>query len=694
MGHYRHEYLAPTETFIHELIRNHRAYSPEVFTHRLVDSHFPPPARIHMPTGGGGDRLTRALSGSVTLGVRYRRATLGRLLDRQRPHLLHAHFGEDAVVALPAAEALGIPLVATFYGIDATRLLEHWRWGPGIRRVLRQASLLLAEGPHLRKLLIDGGAPPERVRLQPIPIRLDRFPYREPGIQGEETVLLQPCRFVEKKGVDLTLRAFAGLGPEHAAVQLWLIGDGPQRPTLEALASTLGLADRVRFLGMRRHEEYGELMRRADILIHPSRTATNGDTEGGAPTALLEAQAVGLPIVATRHADIPFVVDPEAALLAPEEDVRALTGHLRHLLDHREEWPGRACAGRAKVVEQHDPVRLVKRLEALYDELLGVDRGRIRPALPSGPRVSVVVPTRNRADQVGAAIRSALDQTMPDLEVTVVDDGSTDGSPAELRSLADSDPRVRVLRNAEPEGAAAARNWAIGEARAPLIAFLDDDDRWGARKLERQLPVLESGQADLVHSPFTHVDADGRERVLGKVSAGEHPRRALARGNFIGHSSVVCRRDLLEAVGAFDSRLPRLQDWDLWVRLARVARFRLVPGPLVRIEHSVESISTRPEALGHAARHLLEKVRSDPAVSPGEERDWLFSIGSLLFTNGFVPEGRSMILEAAAGSRRPRRLLSGALALLDPRVFAGAIRGYEALANRVRRSRPSTGPAQ
>lgn len=371
-AHYRHTYLGPTETFIYELLRHHSRYRPLVLTHRRRNAdQFPLPDQVRVVPGPRSTWLLDAVEASATLGVLYRRAALARALDETRPDLLHAHFGDDAVVARPIARSRRLPLAVTFYGIDATRLAEHWRWRKPIRRVLREANLLLAEGPHLRQRLIDLGAPSDRVRIQPIPIRVERFDFRRPEPPVDRPpVLLQVGRFVVKKGMDLTVRAHAALASVHPETELWLVGDGPERPALERLVTEMGTRERVRFLGMLDHESYADILRRADILVQPSRTAPDGDGEGGAPTVLLEAQAVGLPVVTTRHADIPFVVDSAAALMAREDDLGVLVRHLRHLLDHPEEWPERARAGREKVIRQHDPARLARQLEGLYDALL------------------------------------------------------------------------------------------------------------------------------------------------------------------------------------------------------------------------------------------------------------------------------------------------------------------------------------
>lgn len=131
------------------------------------------------------------------------------------------------------------------------------------------------------------------------------------------------------------------------------------------------MEERVLLLGALPYHAYGEEADKAHILLAPSVTAANGDSEGGAPTVLLEMQARGLPILSTRHADIPeVVVDNVSGYLVPERDIEALSAKLVHLLAHPEQWDGIGEAGRAHVERQHDIVRLARELEGKYDALI------------------------------------------------------------------------------------------------------------------------------------------------------------------------------------------------------------------------------------------------------------------------------------------------------------------------------------
>lgn len=199
----------------------------------------------------------------------------------------------------------------------------------------------------------------------------------------------------------------------------------------------------------------------------------------------------------------------------------------------------------------------------------------------STPNVSVVIPAYNAARHVAGAIESALAETDVDVEVIVVDDGSQDDTADVARAVS---PRVRVLRRGNG-GPGAARNAGIAAARAPLVAFLDADDRWRPGGLARRLAALEAEpSAVLVHALVTFVDEEGREipfdplayRVPADVRRG-WVLRALFWHNFVHTSTVVARRDALCAVGGFDERREIIEDYDLWLRLAERGRFAFLP---------------------------------------------------------------------------------------------------------------------
>jgi glycosyltransferase involved in cell wall biosynthesis len=204
--------------------------------------------------------------------------------------------------------------------------------------------------------------------------------------------------------------------------------------------------------------------------------------------------------------------------------------------------------------------------------------------------VDVVIPVRNGARFIEACLDSVMAQTRAARTVVVVDDGSTDASPAILAEYARRWPRLNVIRS-EPVGVSHARNLAIRACAAPYVAFLDSDDVWAPEKLERQMAIFAAAgpRVGFVYCDYRCIDARGDPftpqsmtvpRLRGKVL-----RDLLIEGNSISgsNSAVVARRDLLERVGGFDERLFFGEDWDLWLRLAEITEVDFVPEPLVSV---------------------------------------------------------------------------------------------------------------
>ncbi|MEJ2216107.1 MAG: glycosyltransferase family A protein [Gemmatimonadota bacterium] len=304
------------------------------------------------------------------------------------------------------------------------------------------------------------------------------------------------------------------------------------------------------------------------------------------------------------------------------------------------------------------------------------------------PVVSVILPTRNRAGSLQRALRSALSQYGVSLEVLVVDDASTDGTADLLATAAASDARIRVLRQPECAGGAVARNRGAKEAAAPFLAFLDDDDEWLPGKLERQVALAMTSGAGVVSCGFAEVAESGTAVRGGDVDLGAVPARAiLVRGNVLGLSATLVRRDAFGQVGGFDARLPRLQDWDLWLRLAAAATFRHVPDALAVIHRSPHSISTEPHALARAAEILAAKHAPVPqsetpaggprGLTPAEHAELLLALARLLVRDGQDRSGRRFAARSLAPPPwRPRRVAAGLLMSLAPGVYRRITRPF------------------
>lgn len=188
-------------------------------------------------------------------------------------------------------------------------------------------------------------------------------------------------------------------------------------------------------------------------------------------------------------------------------------------------------------------------------------------------RVSVLIGAYDSAATLRASIDAILGQTVEDLELIVVDDGSTDDSAAIARAV--GDPRVRVLEMGRNVGIARSLNAGIEAARAPIVAVQDADDLSDPTRLERQLAVLESSlDVAVVGCRMREVDADGRELTPRTAFAAGDVRGVLLRFNPIPNTAAMFRRDAVLGVGGYDARYRYATEYDLWLRLAE--RWRVV----------------------------------------------------------------------------------------------------------------------
>ena len=304
------------------------------------------------------------------------RVSLSRKLSKLQgtdfdPDLIHAHFGDVAQRSLCATAVWPVPFVASFYGADCSRLPKQ-RGIHFYEPLFKQASLITALSSSMEDRLRMLGCPPDRLRRQRIGVDLEEFPFREraPKRLGRPIRILTVARLVEKKGVADSLRALARLQESQFAFRYDIVGDGPLRSRLEALAESLGISSLVTFHGSADQSAVRVAMLDADLFLLPSVTAVDGDEEG-TPTVLMEASASGLPVVSTYHSGIPEVVlDGVSGVLVPEGDPPRLAQAVAYVLRSPERWAGMGRSGRAHIRRNHDTRVLAQNLEDMYRELL------------------------------------------------------------------------------------------------------------------------------------------------------------------------------------------------------------------------------------------------------------------------------------------------------------------------------------
>lgn len=280
------------------------------------------------------------------------------------------------------------------------------------------------------------------------------------------------------------------------------------------------------------------------------------------------------------------------------------------------------------------------------------------------PRVSVILPTYNRAAVLDGAIESVLAQTYESLELVVVDGASTDETPAVVSSFDDS--RVRYLRKDDREGVSAARNDGIDTGAGELVAFIDSDDRWRADKLERQVAAFE-GTSDSCGVVYTGITKDYGEPLTRNGVSGDvyEPVRRLDVPTYT--SILAIRRAALERCGGFDESLPCFEDWELCLRLAREFTFEYVDEPLVVKGTSGDNVSADPDRLARAIR----RIRSKHDLPSETLAQFYADLGVTTCEAGRLQEARQYLLRSL---RFDPRQFNTAVALLlslsgSPRLF-------------------------
>ena len=260
------------------------------------------------------------------------------------------------------------------------------------------------------------------------------------------------------------------------------------------------------------------------------------------------------------------------------------------------------------------------------------------------PQVSVIIPTHNRATYLKGAIASVLKQTFRDFELVVVDDASTDETLEVVRSF--SDNRIKYFRHETQRGGSAARNSGIVKSKCDYIAFLDDDDEWALEKLKLQIRLLDRTpkQIAAVYTGYAWIDRKSGKLVGKRIpTSSGNLLSALYEGNCVGTTStVVVRRVCFKTVGLFDETLPSFQDYDMWLRIARVFCFECIDQPLVKYYSHENKISTNFDALKKGADAMLIKY---PLLSRNLAYSYL-AIGCGYCRVGNVQKGRRAILKA------------------------------------------------
>ena len=290
------------------------------------------------------------------------------ILSKTDARLLHIYFGQIAVHLLPLIRSWKKPSIVSFHGADVIVDMNKPAYRETTRQMLGAVSGVLVRSESLRRAVIHLGCDERKIEIQRTGIPLDEFPFRERNFvaAAKQWRFVQAGRLIEKKGLPVTLRAFALFLRQHPDANLTIAGEGPLLGQLQSLARELNIGGRVSFKGFVSQEQLREIYYASHIFLHPSQRGSDGNQEG-IPNSMLEAMASGLPVFATNHGGIPEVIqNGVSGVLVPERDHEKLAAALLDATHDPGFLSQMAVNGGRNVRKNFDLRAQAQRLEEIY----------------------------------------------------------------------------------------------------------------------------------------------------------------------------------------------------------------------------------------------------------------------------------------------------------------------------------------
>lgn len=293
-------------------------------------------------------------------------------IKKRKIDLIHAHMGRQGVYALPLAKKLNKPLVTTFYGADMSKDINDRYWYNKYQRLFSESYGVIVEGEHMKRMMVKLGCQEEKVFVSKIGIPVNDIKFTERNTSDKSVLkILMAATFTHKKGFFDAIEVFNLMKKRQRNFHVTIVGDGFLKSEIESKVSNYQLQNEITFVGRKTLPEIYELSKEFHVFFHPSKYGPTGDSEGGAPTIILEMQALGLPVVSTTHADIPNIIPKSNHfLLTAEGDIEAL--YQRVIYFQKNDIPILQITqqGRHFVETHHSNQVCGKKLEAFYIEVI------------------------------------------------------------------------------------------------------------------------------------------------------------------------------------------------------------------------------------------------------------------------------------------------------------------------------------
>ncbi len=308
---------------------------------------------------------------------RFHLPLLEKVCRDTKPAILHSHFGHMGWVNAPLARKYGLKHVVSFYGADVNYIpFKDPRWLARYQEMGQLVDKVLCEGPFMAESIAKLGIPKEKISVHRLGVDLTEFKFVPRQFRkGSRLRFLIVASFREKKGIPVALEALARFRNVYDDFELSIIGDAfleqdrMEKDRILQKVRDTELTSRVHFLGAQPYKKVLQEAYKHHIFLAPSLTAPDGDCEGGAPVAIIEMAATGMPIVSTTHCDIPFVLSRQnAPYLAEERDSNGLCEAIVRLVSS--EWKDLLDANRSHIDQELDAQRQGERLGRIYQALV------------------------------------------------------------------------------------------------------------------------------------------------------------------------------------------------------------------------------------------------------------------------------------------------------------------------------------
>jgi len=371
VAHFINPYLPLTQNWIYNQLRFNTRCRNIVLCRTMENAEQFPLEHVFpaFPENSIHARLSMTLARAL---AHYPPGHYRSVINREKPQVLHGHFSWESWRNIGLIKQTRLPLLTTFYGLDVNKLSQKRVWKKRYAELFSMGDLFSVEGNFMAQALAGLGCSPGKIRVVPLGVDIERIRSQSSAKTGEGLNILFVGLEREKKGSLYAASAFSRIARDDSRSVLHIVGNGRFAGAVKKILQTAGVLGQCRFHGYVPYDAYCRLLGQMDILMAPSVTARDGDTEGGAPVVVIEAQAAGIPVVATRHCDIPnIVIDNETGLLCAERDVDALTENLRKLISDKKSREKMAAAARARAVAHFSIQRQVDQLNTLYLSLLG-----------------------------------------------------------------------------------------------------------------------------------------------------------------------------------------------------------------------------------------------------------------------------------------------------------------------------------